>query len=132
MLLVDGTHVEAVEIPGPRFVRIEGYDGVGELEALAARAKGSSLFVEWLAPPESSDDARDDLRVLLERGTVYRGSVLVSVDEVNDAAREAAAAARASDSLSDALLSYVGKINLPEGLDRTRIYELCRRFTGID
>lgn len=132
MLLVDRAKLQSVEVPGPRFVRVRGADGTDELEELAKKARDSRLFAEWLVSPEAAADARDDLRVLLERGVVYRGAVTLDVEDASEEAREAAAAARSADSLSEALGTYVEKIKLPAGVDRERVLELSKRFTGID
>jgi len=129
MLVVDsGGRVESVEIPGPRFVKVRSADDV---EAFAERAQGSKLFVEWLAAADEMADARDDLKILIDRGVVHRGAVTIDVEDASEAAREAAAAARSSDSLAAALAAYVGKMKLPKGVDRGRVLELARRFTGI-
>lgn len=131
MLVLNGQVVESVEIPGPRFIRVKGVEGATEIEETAARAVGCQLFVEWLVHSRDASDVRDDLRLLIERGTVYRGSVMIDVGGVNETARDAAEAARSSDSLSEALGRYVGRMNLPEGVDRQKVLELARRFTGI-
>jgi DNA repair exonuclease SbcCD nuclease subunit len=133
MLLVSSgrPHISAVEVPGPRFVRVSGPDGLPDaLEQREHAAAGSRLFVEWHAAPGETDFARQELRSAEARGDVARGTVVVSVEEAAGRAHRAAVAARSAATLTEALAAYVAEMDLPAGVDRKRVLSEARRYVG--
>jgi hypothetical protein len=132
MLIVDtgGTEMstELHEIPGPRFISLPnrlqdlvlppGLDGCQVFVRIVASAKEMPLALQWL------DRAK-------EQGTVLDGEVLADGQEAEQAAREAAGAARSSETLHQALDGYVHAMDVPIGVARETVLAECRRYLGV-
>lgn len=132
MVIIDDEepHITAVEIPGPRFLRAKGPEGLPEALDEADRARHCAVFVEWHAPPDALDVARAEMAAAEQNSRIYKGTVVADVSEANASAQRAATAARDADNLNEALAAYVREMDLPEGVKRARVLTLARRYVG--
>lgn len=124
-------HLMAVEVPGPRFLRASGPEGLPTaLDVADSAPKGCSVFVEWHAPPDALDVARAEMAAAEQNVRIAKGVVVADVSEANASAQRAAAAARSADTLAEALAAYVREMELPEGVTRARVLGMARRYVG--
>ena len=122
-----GTRVTSHEVPGPRFVTVDGPDALRR-ELASARAKRCRVFARVRAGAGTDEvaAAQDAIAAGLG-GDVLGGEVDLDRTEATAAARTAAHAARKSETLSEALARFVGAMPLDEGVDRA---EVLRRATA--
>lgn len=118
------------QVGGPRFVHA---DSPAELEALRAQAAAASpdpvsLYVRADATPDGIADARAWLDRAVSDGVAAGYAVRVGSEQVRAAAREAAAAARSAHVLDDAVHAYVGRMPLPDGVDRAEVLDRTREY----
>lgn len=116
--------VVCVEVPGPRFVNV-----TSEAELDDARLEAgvhNELRVRWTAQPAQAAGA---VQALKASGLL--GEVRINKDALREKAQTAAAAARSSTTLSDALFTFVSKINLPVDVDRAEVLRDCRALLGL-
>jgi hypothetical protein len=133
MLVVDtgGTEMttELHELPGPRFINLRA-DDPGDL-VLPAGLTGCQVFVRIVVSAGSMPWALQWLEQEKVRGSVEDGEVLIDGQEAEQAAREAAGAARSSETLQQALDGYVRSMQLPDGVTRETVLAECRRYLGV-
>jgi calcineurin-like phosphoesterase family protein len=99
--------VSFVEIPGPRFVKIEGPKAEGMIQK--ATDEGQMVFVKWTS-------LLADLGISQETAEKWKSNAICagyrvepSKDEMEEVAQRAAEAASSADTLEEAIVSYVEK-----------------------
>lgn len=117
--LWDGTAFERLVLPGPRYVTFRSYD-------------------EWL-PVAGNEQVRSRIVVPANRVSMTRErvdaeqpmgyvEVLADASTTQTRARQAAVAAQSAASDEDALIAYVGEMELPEGVTASEVVERCRAY----
>jgi hypothetical protein len=99
--------VSFVEIPGPRFVKIEG----PKAESMIKKATddGHTVFVKWTSSVADLGLSQETAVKWKERGVCGGFRVEPSKDEMADVAQQAAEAASSADNLDEAIATYVEK-----------------------
>jgi hypothetical protein len=119
--------VEEFRVPGPRFVDLLcGDDQMPAALAVAREAvpDGSKIYVRRLSAPSDISQVGRDLAQLGADGWEVFPDQRVAAE----AARRAAASVRHSETLDEALVAYVKKMDLPAGVDRGAVVEALRGY----
>lgn len=97
-----------IEVPGPRFLDVDGPKASGFLKAL--KEQGHRLYVRYRCETEEMHTATQAIREWTESGLIVAGEVVPDEVEQEAAARTAAMAARSSTTLEKALAAYIGSM----------------------
>jgi hypothetical protein len=123
---------QRIEVPGPRFVIVQGDDAVEQYRAAAERAGAGmhTLYVRWKVASEKADAALRQMKHDLKSPACMVGGFDTHpVGDGREEAREAAAAARASyGGWEEALRVYVEKMALDVSIDREQVFKLARSY----
>jgi len=114
-----------VEVPGPRFIKAIGLEeGRRRAKVIAGEvAKGNFAHFRWIVPEADLQEAQTDFDLWGFAGEVISDGVDAEV-----ASREAAAEAKSSETITEALDSYVAALNLPDGVDHAWVLHRCREY----
>jgi hypothetical protein len=132
MYVMDGDQLHVVSVPGPRFKTVEWaedlFDRLHELQPLEVEA--SRLFVQVRVQATQLQVARETLeqhggQVLGVVPVVYE--FVVKDDAAKEASHRAAACARASETLNDALAAYVEQLALTP-FQRNEVLSRCQGY----
>ncbi len=108
------------EIPGPRFVTVRS---VEELSQYIPEPEGIELYVRWLTSLDQVKAAEVYLASIPKLG----GYEVVVDKRVSEAAAKSAATTAASqETLFDAAVEYMARVELPAGVRRERVFEIVR------
>lgn len=119
----DGKAMSVEQVPGPRFVKVAAGEPV-------PAAEGCQVYVQVLAGPDEPGSALQELQTALGAGEVCAGEVVQDTTQVRAATRKAAMVARSSDTLDEALASYVEEMPLEDGVDRAEVLATCKGYLG--
>lgn len=128
---------EAVEVPGPRFVKVRGRGALADLVDSPGVENAAPLFVQFLSPPGEAVDDPEQVRSFLHRklyaaGKLSNDGIVVEVvpDEGDAlvAARTAATAAKSAVTLEEAIDGFAGAMELPEGVVAEDVKARARRY----
>lgn len=109
MALYDGKEVDLVEIPGPRYVKLDGADSV---EELLQRHRGSTFHVR--APSAEGFDNIPD--------------VLLDVAEERKVEPAAQATLPQAEDAGEAIENFVQEMELDDGVERPAVLKTARDF----
>lgn len=125
MLVYDtaASTVTMYRLPGPRFETVRSITDAEKFVAACAAAK-CTPYVRLVVPPNELDGATGWMR---ERGDVI-GEVSVDDTSVREHAQQAAAVARAQETLDEALTGYVDAIEMPTSVERMVVREKCAAY----
>jgi DNA repair exonuclease SbcCD nuclease subunit len=118
--------VEHVEVPGPRFLKVSGDGGLSEAIDLSATIL-PHVFVEWAVSSADLQSAAEEARV---SSRFHRVEVVPLAGEAQLSARAAAEAARSAGDLDEALVDYIDRLTVPDGVDAEKVLERCRGYIG--
>lgn len=127
----DGSMFEHERVPGPRFVVMEG-----PLDAQDLREKMDPVnqyFIEGRCQPHDAQEVREvleEMHATLDH--VEAWSLRVVRPEARAKAREAAKAARAAETLEEAVRAFVAGMELKEGVEPKEVLELAAGYLKGD
>jgi hypothetical protein len=110
------------EVPGPRFVKLAAGDD------LPRAPRGCRLYVRATADADRLADVRAHGLQMVEQGAIAGFEAGLDEKEVQATTRSAVGAARATESMGEALEAYVREMQLDLGIDRAAVLERCRGF----
>lgn len=124
-------HISVHEIPGPRFIDVNGPSAVDTIVA-SLREEGNSVYARWKAGINDVANAQEELREWQDAGLIQGWETrLEDDDEAEEASLRAAQMARTSQTLEEALAAFVAEMPLPEGTDRNDVLVRARDYLGI-
>ena len=121
VLYWNGAHMEVEQVPGPRFIKVSTEE---EVEV----PDGCQVYTQIVADGAQTGAALEALQASVKCGVVCAGEVVPDVAEVRAATRKAAMVARSSDTLEEALASYVDEMPLKDGVDRAAVLATVRGY----
>lgn len=119
---------EYIEIPGPRFVKVDFSTGG---DPLLATEKGNTVFCSRIVHPNEAKAALESMNLSIAAGDIAGGEIVVDKSSIEQAAGKAARAATQAGSLSEALAGYVEKMPLDDGIDRAEVLTRSRRYLKV-
>lgn len=117
MMIWDGTTLETVRIPGPRFINVK----LGEDVKVQTECQ---MYVRVQVDDESK--TYPGVAALQARG--FFVEVVGDDEAVREATEAAAAAVTGMESIDQALDAYVKEMALPEAVDRAKVLETARAY----
>jgi hypothetical protein len=115
--------VTVEEIPGPRFLVLNGLREYANVIAHEDLSTVTELFIRLYVPHDDAGEARA-LAVIAH----VHVEVMIDKADTEVAARSAATAVRSAETLDEALAAFVAQMQLPEGVDRQRVLGLARTY----
>jgi DNA repair exonuclease SbcCD nuclease subunit len=125
-----GSSVELVELPGPRFIDVGEDEPDVEDELRWLKERGDTVYLRSFASGEFLPAAQEDVDTWKHLGLVHAGGAFPVKGSVEEAAREAAAAARSADSLEEALAGFIKTMELEDESIRGEVLERVRGLMG--
>lgn len=129
--------VEWSECPGPRFLKVSGGpEALSDVLNAAMKIggkRGMSLwkfYVDWRVPVDQLVEARERFENAKASGLIVGGSVLPDGEQVAATATKAARAARASDTLDEAIDAWLATTDLPEHVEAPAVAARIRKYLG--
>lgn len=122
--------ITSVEIPGPRFLTVQGASAA-ETVIDSANEAGHLVFARYRADAAHVKEAQATLDEWISEAIVHAGFVDPEDDEqAEKAARDAAKAARKAETLGQALAEFVEHMPLEEGIDRAEVVQRASEYLG--
>jgi len=118
--------VSRIEIPGPRFLTV---GSAAELAALPS--DGANNYVRYRCLPDDVNAVSQLCDAAVSAGQIAVWSATVDVESAKRAALAGARTASDAHTLHTALESYVAAIEVPAGVDRARVLQLCTGALGL-
>jgi hypothetical protein len=116
---------ESIRVPGPRFISLRGLDSARDFDL---GEEDCSVFVEVHVQPDEVVEARRIIDAMRQLEKIVDGSVMVDGTSQRKAASQAAQLARSSASLEGALKTFIGKMELSEGVKKERVLERVKGY----
>ena len=114
-----------VLIPGPRFISAEWEDlNLDDLQDLAD--EGHKVFVQARAQPAYLTGAVAEIKARVDKGLLAGGEAIPNAHMTKLIARSAAQGARSASSIDDAVASFIGRMQMPDGVDRTNVHAIVK------
>jgi DNA repair exonuclease SbcCD nuclease subunit len=120
----DALKVEREIISGPRFVQAKSVD-----EAVLPD-DDSTVYLEITARSLDVGAEATKLAALKKAGVFADGEVKTNKEEVELEARDAARSARSAETLDEAVVNFIERMPLPDGVDRSNVVARTQRFLG--
>ena len=121
--------VSMVEIPGPRFLTVNGPTAADTI-IKSAHEDGHDVYARWKAPMSDMEEAQEELQEWIASGLIAGGHVQPDDEQAEAAARKAATVARKAETLGEALAAFVGEMPLEEGIDRAQVLAKANEYLG--
>lgn len=125
--------VTIYEIPGPRFHNLRGDPGKWPSWDRLTKDRRSEVWAHFVRAEVTVADlalVRADLARAKASGVVRDYQVVPIAEEARRATRAAAEAARTGRDLPDAVARYVGRMQLPPGVDAGEVVARARKYLG--
>lgn len=122
--------ITAAEIPGPRFVDVNGPAAESFINGL--HEAGHAVFVRWKATLEEFKDAKAGIKEWLAAGLIAGGKAELDDPEVEEAAKHAAKTARKAETLAEAITAFVKEMPLEVENDRELLLALVRKYMRVE
>lgn len=116
--------VEREIIPGPRFVQAKSVDEAELPE------DDSTVYLEITSHPLDVGTETTKLAELKKAGVFADGEVKTDKEEIELEARDAARSARSAETLDEAVVNFIERMPLPDGVNRSNVVARTQRFLG--
>ena len=110
---------KSIAIPGPRFVKVDSEEAFNRL--VAEPPEEDRIYVEWTALSSDLSYANDRIRRARDADQIIDGCAVPDRIVEQEAARNAARAARSAETIEEALAAYIAEMTLEEGVSRKMV-----------